>query len=194
VIAKLYWPLAGSESFMARSDSEIHTLIQAGRLEEAFEAIVYAYQHRIYRLALALTGDPGLAEDAAQETLLRLWRHLGKFRGEAQIGTWIYAVCRNRCLTLVERRASRREDPADALPARAIPPPSDYSDLLAALQQLDAPHREAVTLFYLEEQSYDEVSRHMGVPLGTVKTWLHRARKSLADWFATRGIVEKGGR
>lgn len=196
MIAKLLWHLPGSESFMARTDSEIQSLLRAGRVEEAFEAIVYAYQHRIYRLALAMTGDVGLAEDAAQETLLRLWRHIGNFRGESQLGTWIYTVCRNRCLTLLERRANRREDPADVLAARAaaLPPPSDYSDLLAALQALDAPQREAVTLFYLEEQSYEDVSRHMGVPLGTVKTWLHRARKTLAEWFADRGIVEKGDR
>ncbi|MBL8213908.1 MAG: sigma-70 family RNA polymerase sigma factor [Bryobacterales bacterium] len=195
MIAKLLWHLPGSESFMARTDSEIQQLLRAGRVEEAFEAIVYAYQHRIYRLALAMTGDPGLAEDAAQETLLRLWRHMGSFRGESQLGTWIYTVCRNRCLTLMERRANRREDPADVLAARPAPAaPSDYSDLLAALQALDAPQREAVTLFYLEEQSYEDVSRHMGVPLGTVKTWLHRARKALADWFADRGIVEKGER
>ncbi len=196
MIAKLLWPVAGSERFMARTDSEIQSLLGAGRVEEAFEAIVYTYQHRIYRLALAMTGDPGLAEDAAQETLLRLWRHMASFRGDSQLGTWIYSVCRNRCLTLIERRANRREDPADALTARAAPspPPSDYSDLLAALQALDAPQREAVTLFYLEEQSYEDVSRHMGVPLGTVKTWLHRARKALAGWFEDRGIVEKGDR
>lgn len=167
-------------------------------MAEDFERIVREYQDKIFRLAFSMLGDRAAAEETAQDVLVRVWRGLAGFRAESSLSTWIYAITRNACLTAL----GRREAPADSLeePAaqRAVErraaagwSATSTPDAAALLQRLPARYRQVVALFYMQEKSYDEVARMLGLPMGTVKTYLFRARKSLAEELA-RGRVGKG--
>lgn len=168
-------------------------------MAEEFERIVREYQDRIFRLACSILGDRAAAEEAAQDALVRIWKGLPRFRGDSSLSTWVYAVARNACLSALERAAPRTESldeparlrEAEARPAEAwsvTPAP----DVLALLARLPARYRQVVTLFYMQEKSYDEVADMLGLPVGTVKTYLFRARKSMAEDLA-RERVPKGG-
>ena len=167
-------------------------------MEEAFEQIVGEYQDRIYRLALSIMGDPAAAEEAAQDALVRIWKGLGGFRAEAKLSTWIYAVTRNACLTALGRgglRAISLEEPGARREAETRSSgwvrhwSPEAADLL---DRLPAKYRRVATLFYMQEKSYDEVALMLGLPVGTVKTYLFRARKTLAEAMA-RERTPKGG-
>jgi RNA polymerase sigma-70 factor, ECF subfamily len=169
-------------------------------LKEAmeFERIAAAYQDRIFRLALSMLGDRAAAEEAAQDALVRVWKGLPGFRGQSSLSTWIFAITRNACRSALSRREPRGaslEDPAArrAVERRAGAPPAPGSlDAVELLDRLPAKYRQVVALFYMQEKSYDEVAHMLGLPVGTVKTYLFRARKSLALQMA-REHVEKGG-
>lgn len=189
-VLKLCEPAAGSNQWMnERAGGETLELLRAGRREEAFEQLLTNHQSRVYRLALAMLRNPHAAEDATQETFLRIWKALPQFRGESDIATWIHSIARNRCLSYLERSSTRRENTVEEMPEQASPPPDPepYPVLMYALQHLDGRQREAVALFYLEDRSYEEMSTLMGIPIGSVKTYLHRARNALAEKFQTRG-------
>jgi RNA polymerase sigma-70 factor (ECF subfamily) len=173
------------------SDKEIEDLLGSGRSAQAFEMLLNAFQHKIFRLAYSMLGERSRAEDAAQETLLRIWRALPGFRGGSSVSTWIYAICRNYCLTAIERSGVRRtasiEEPgvraAAEVPGHiSLAPVPDVERLVADLPD---ECRSAVMLFYMQEKSYQETARALGIPLGTLKTRLHRARKLLAEKVVT---------
>ncbi|HTQ55897.1 MAG TPA: sigma-70 family RNA polymerase sigma factor [Bryobacteraceae bacterium] len=168
-------------------------------MAEDFERIVREFQDRIFRLAFSMMGDRAAAEEAAQDALVRVWRGLPGFRAESSLSTWIYAITRNTCLTALRRR----ELPADSLDEPAgrraaerntaagwqAPPTADAA---ALLDLLPARYRQVVALFYMQEKSYDEVARMLDLPIGTVKTYLFRARRTLAEEFA-RSRARQGG-
>jgi RNA polymerase sigma-70 factor (ECF subfamily) len=155
--------------------------LRAGRYREAFELIVQQFGPKVYRLACSLGNDEALAEDAAQEVLVRVWRALPRFEGRSSVSTWIYAITRNLCLTRAARRAADeiRRSRLAAVPDHAgRQPPSEY-DLEQALARLPPHYRRVLVLFYYEGKSYEAVAEALGLPLGTVKTHLNRARKRL---------------
>ena len=159
-----------------------------GRHRRAFDLIVPEFQDRVFRLSWSMLRDRGAAEDAAQETFVRVWKALPKFDGRAALGTWIYAIARNTCLMELRRRrpSVSIDDPDSAVAAAveiatATTPAADpeRDNLLRMLEQLPVNQQQAVQLFYLEDKSYEAVAELMGMPLGTVKNLLHRARKQL---------------
>ncbi|HXP87784.1 MAG TPA: sigma-70 family RNA polymerase sigma factor [Bryobacteraceae bacterium] len=169
-------------------DQDIHEHLGAGRYRDAFELLLARYQHKVFRLSWSMLGDQTAAEEMAQDVFLQIWRVLPGYRGEASLSTWIYAITRNRCLT--QRKKSRDcsaasiEEPGVLRAAEARlstrERPSNEADVVALMAQLPPQYRQALTLFYLEEKSYEEVAALLGLPVGTVKTYLHRARKQLA--------------
>ncbi|HEX6572016.1 MAG TPA: sigma-70 family RNA polymerase sigma factor [Steroidobacteraceae bacterium] len=163
--------------------------LAAGRHARAFDLIVPEYKDRVFRLAWTILKDRAAAEDATQETLVRVWKALPGFDGRAQLGTWIYAITRNTCLMeLRKRRPTVSFDDPDSHEAQAAAasiatgPAGDpeLDNLLRLLETLPANQQEAVRLFYLEDRSYESVADVLGMPLGTVKNLLFRARKNLA--------------
>jgi RNA polymerase sigma-70 factor (ECF subfamily) len=170
-------------------DEDIRTYLDARRYREAFELLLDRYQHKVFRLAYSMLGDEASAEETAQDTFLRIWKALPSYRGDASLSTWIYAITRNCCLTrrkkLDERQTVSIEEPGvrAAVDSRLASKPErrqSLPDSALLLAQLSPPYREALRLFYLEEKSYEEVAAMLGLPVGTVKTNLHRARKQLA--------------
>jgi RNA polymerase sigma-70 factor (ECF subfamily) len=169
-------------------------------MTEEFERIVREYQDKIFRLALSMLGDRATAEEIVQDVLVRVWKGLPGFRAESSLSTWIYSITRNACLTArsrVDTRTASLEDPVLRLAAEkraaAAWSVAAHLDAAALLSRLPEKYRQVVALFYMQEKSYDEVARMLNLPMGTVKTYLFRARKSLAEELV-HGRVRKGGR
>jgi RNA polymerase sigma-70 factor, ECF subfamily len=157
--------------------------------DRAFEELVTAYQHRLFGVALRMLGSRAEAEEIAQETFLRAHRALGEFRGEARLGTWLYAIAARLCLNRLAAGARRHERsdetallqrPAEGADAAAA---LERTELQAALQEavaaLPEERRIVVVLRDLEGLAYEEIAEVLGLPLNTVRTRLHRARTDL---------------
>jgi RNA polymerase sigma-70 factor (ECF subfamily) len=169
-------------------DEDIHQHLDAGRYREALDLLVDRYQAKVFHLALGIVQDRQLAEDMAQEAFVRVWRGLAGYGGQASLSTWVYAIARNTCLTELKRLSSRPrvcmdESALEGLAAGSQQEPAELTgmDVTAMLDQLPERYRQAMTLYYLQEKSYQEVAAMLGVPMGTVKTFLHRAKKELVE-------------
>ncbi|MGH7400597.1 MAG: sigma-70 family RNA polymerase sigma factor [Candidatus Rokuibacteriota bacterium] len=157
----------------------------------AFEELVMAYQHRVFGVALRMLGNAGEAQEVAQEAFLRAHRALGEFRGDAKLSTWLYAITSRLCLNRLassERRLSRQGEEALLRLSDVSPRPDavlERSELEAALQRaiagLAEERRIVVVLRDLEGLSYEEIGQVLELPVGTVRSRLHRARADLKD-------------
>src|ERR1700683_1252831 len=88
----------------AKENRDIAELLRTGERGRAFTELLQRYEGKVFRLCCALLRDSAQAQDAAQESLVRVWKALDSFDGRASLSTWIYAITRNRCLTALERR------------------------------------------------------------------------------------------
>lgn len=177
-------------------DRDIVELLQGGSYAAAFDCLLERYERKVYRLCCSLMRDPDQAADAAQESLLRIWRALPGYDRRASLSTWIYTITRNRCLTAIERRRDldSLSDPAveQAVEAAVAVEPQAGEDHLGLLRELvDAlpeRYRRTLTLYYYQEKSVAEVATMLGQPEGTVKTSLHRARALLSERVRALGL------
>ncbi len=160
----------------------------------AFAELVRRHQGKVRALLLRLTGDRSQADDLAQEVFLRAYRGLVGFEGRSSIGTWLYRISYNVYLNhrtrtrsfaaLPEDYDARAAAPDDALSA----PRSDLRrDLVAAISELPERYRAVIVLYYLQEVSYPEIAEILELPLGTVKTHLHRAKRLLRQHMVVGG-------
>ena len=179
-------------------DQDIVELLRGGAIEPAFERLVDRYERKVYRLCCSLLRDPDQAQDAAQESLVRVWKALSKYDQRASLSTWIYTITRNRCLTAIERRRDLDSltDPEvehEAEAAQAVGPSSEQDHLAVLRELVDAlpeRYRRVLTLFYYEERSVAEVAQMLGLPEGTVKTNLFRARAALIEQLRAAGLAD----
>jgi RNA polymerase sigma-70 factor (ECF subfamily) len=175
-------------------DAEVCRLLAAGERDQAFERLLTAYRGRVYRLALGYVRSPADAEDLAQEAFVRLWRALPLYDGRASFSTWLYVIARNACLSELRRRGARpttslEDDAADpAAPAGMASPVDLRLDCETFLEMLEEPQRRIVRLFYLQERSYEQVAEMLDMPINTVRSHLHRARKRLAALSAAAPV------
>lgn len=170
-------------------EHKIRAYLDEKRFREAFDLLLAAYQSKVFRLAYALMGDAALAEDMAQEAFVRVWKALPGYRGQSSLSTWIYAITRNTCLTGLRKEMARKEvsleEPGIEHAVETLRAPgersrSDMIDLGPLIARLPAKHQRVLRLYYMEQKSYEEVARLLDLPMGTVKVYLHRARKELA--------------
>jgi RNA polymerase sigma-70 factor (ECF subfamily) len=176
-------------------ETRIVEMLSSGRHAEAFEQLVEVYESRVFRLCCALLRNRASAEDAAQESLVRVWKNLAGYDGRAALSTWIYAITRNRCLTALERRRQELslsdESVAAQVEDRAAPQPGDdepHAALRELVHELPENYRRCLVLYYFEEQSVETVAGLLAIPVGTVKTNLHRARALLARRLKALGL------
>lgn len=181
----------------ALRDQDIIELMAAGVAQEAFDRLAARYAQKVYRLCFAMLRDAARAEDAAQDSLLRAWRGLPGYRASAgALSTWLYAISRNRCLTLLERAGppaySLDDDAVQAeVDALAAPPPADgdgHALLRRLVNSLAEPQRLALTLYYYEDRAVAEVATMLGLSQATLKTHLHRGRARLREQLAEHGL------
>jgi RNA polymerase sigma-70 factor (ECF subfamily) len=179
-------------------DQDIVQLIERGDTEAAFGRLVDRYEQKVYRLCCGLLRDRVLAEDVAQESLLRIWKSLAKYDARAALSTWIYTIARNRCLTALERRQvgeslMQRDAGGQLDHAAAAPNPEPMAastSLRALVDGLPERYRQALTLFYFEERSVGEAGAMLGLPDGTVKTNLARGRALLLERMSQLGLSD----
>ena len=176
---------------------EINELVQrclAGD-EAAIRRFVGRFERVVFGLCLRMLTHRQDAEDVTQESLVRIVRNLHRWDSSRPFLPWMTAIAANRCRTHLTRRA-RRPMGTLAEPDTTAMVDSDSRELREELQlaidQLREEYRNCFELFYLQEQSCAEISELVGVPEGTVKTWLHRARKELADALRRRGFTPEG--
>ncbi len=175
-----------------------HSIVEQIRNGETrkYAVLVDRYKRRGLALALRTLRDPREAEETLQDAFLRAFRGLDGFRGESSFGTWFYRILYNLCIS-----RSRRGKPMnmsigslddDAIEEGVLADESadltlaiegeDIRDLvLVELDRLPDNYRIPLALFYLQELSYEEIASIMKVPIGTVKTNIHRARSRLKD-------------
>jgi len=185
---------AALEARVQDSD-DILGLLRSGQRERAFDAVLQQYEGKVYRLCCALLRDRALAEDTAQESLLRVWKALDAYDGRASVSSWIYAITRNRCLTVLERRRamdSLSDSEVEAEMERGGACEDDTGERAGLLRELvdllPERLRRTVLLYYFEDRSTSEVALMLGCPEGTVKTHLFRARAALTEQLKKRGL------
>jgi RNA polymerase sigma-70 factor (ECF subfamily) len=176
------------------SDREIIDAIRAGN-SRRFGALVDRHKDRAMTLAVRLVGERGEAEELVQDAFLRAFRSLDTFRGEAKFSTWFYRILYNVCMTRVSRRKSlpvqeavegesgEGREWADTDPDIQERMESDEVRQMLAEEILRLPEsfRAALTLFYVQELTYAEMTFVLQIPPGTVKTNLSRGRSLLRE-------------
>jgi RNA polymerase sigma-70 factor (ECF subfamily) len=157
----------------------------------AFEELVRRYQHRVFGVAVRMLRNGAEAEEAAQEVFLRVYRAVGEFRGEARLSTWLYAITSRVCFTRLgsgERRLVREGEETltrlangEATPGVALERSELEAALHRAIAELPEERRIVVVLRDLEGLAYEEIAGALDLPLGTVRSRLHRARMDLKE-------------
>jgi len=186
--------MSGPGDARAISDQDLVARTAAGD-DDAYRILVERYSDFVYTVVLRVVRNEEDAEDVAQEAFVRAHGAISKFRGDSKFSSWLYRIAVNRALTHLKRR-KRRPDTvevsssprveAEVSSRTCVDDPSvrvldeEFRERVrAAVAKLPPRYRAAVTLFYLEERSYKEVADILGVPMGTLKTHLHRARAIL---------------
>jgi RNA polymerase sigma-70 factor (ECF subfamily) len=164
-------------------DEDVQHLIRQGRCREALEHLLERYETKVFRMAVAFLKDPARAEDITQDIFIKLWQGLPDYDGRASLGTWLYAIARNTCLSFLRSESYRRAHALETAREPAAPAQPGMADfeLAQLLDRLPKMQRTAITLFYLQEKNVGEVALMMGIPEGTVKSHLHRARLALGE-------------
>jgi RNA polymerase sigma-70 factor (ECF subfamily) len=154
----------------------------------AFRRLVERHRDRAYGLALRILRSAPDAEDAAQEAFVRAWRALPLFRGESGFSTWLYRIVARQSFDRLEqiKRRRERETALDAVAEPAAAAPGAASGSLARrlerlMGTLSPVQRAAVSLYYWQDLSVEDVATALGMPENTVKTHLSRARNELRD-------------
>lgn len=172
------------------SEAKLRQRLESGQYHEAFEALLGLFKDKVFHLACSMLRNETQAEDMTQEIFLRIWKGLPSYAGQASLSTWIYTISRNTCLTELRKRAAHPSvslhEPQIEAALETLPelqthdrPAGVEMDVNQMLEQLPEKYRQVITLFYLEQKSYEEVAALLGLPLGTVKTFLYRAKREL---------------
>lgn len=161
------------------------------------QALVERFQSEVFGLSLRLLGHRQDAEDVAQEVFLRVFRSLRRWDGARPLKPWIMGITVNRCRTWMGQRSRRPELVEYLQETAAGPPPDDSSELTreiqAALEELRLEYRTVFVLFHEQGQPYEDIAQVLGKPVGTIKTWLHRARLEVLERLRSRGMISEVG-
>ena len=166
--------------------------------EAAFAEIVRRYQRAVYRVAWALTRNDADADDLAQEAFVRAWGAIGRFEIGQPLYPWLARITTNLAYSLFRRRKRRPEAPIEPLleagmqfgveddPAEHAVTDERNANLRACFAQLSAEHQAVLALRVVQDLSYEEISKALNVPIGTVMSRLARARGALAKLMIER--------
>ena len=172
---------------MDKSQEALIRRSQAG-CTESFGELVKSHAGRAVAAAFLILGCHHDALDASQEAFVRSWRHIRRFTGKSSFYTWYYAILRNHCLDLLRRR---RRNPGLGLSEQHIGADNQYNPVVfaesnegarqirKAVLQLPIKQREIIVMSHFQEMSYKQIAEVLDIPLGTVMSRLHNARKAL---------------
>lgn len=161
---------------------------------DAIRQLVERWQSEVYGLCVRLLHNRHDAEDVTQEVFLRVFRSLHRWDSTRPLKPWIMGIAVNRCRTWLSQRARRPEIVDYLHETVSAPPGDDSSELLreirAAVDELRPEYRTVFVLFHEQGQPYEDIAAGLNRPVGTIKTWLHRARLEVLDRLRRRGMVE----
>ena len=164
--------------------------------EEAFTYLVETYQKPVYNLCYRMLGEPEAAEDAAQETFLRVFQHLNRYDQKRPFATWLLSIAAHYCIDRLRRRkfamfsideedddgaSFELPDPESLQPENESIKKETHKRVHALLQKLDATDRAAVIMRYWYDYSEAEIAESLRLTVSAVKSRLHRARRELAN-------------
>jgi len=187
----------------ALSDQEVVALAREGR-EAAYPELVRRYERPVFSLIYRMVRDRALAEDLAQDTFVKVLNALESYRSEYKFSSWIFKIANNVAIDQLRRReldtlsldgspdartqqeveatalqaADRGESPLEELEAREL-----GSVIERAIARLRPEYRSCILLRHVEGRSYEEIAATLDLPLGTVKTYIHRARHELREYL-----------
>lgn len=157
--------------------------------------LVERFRSPVFGLAYRMLGHRHDAEDVSQESFVRALRALRNWDPTRDLLPWLLAIVGNRCRTLlaVRRRRPQGLSTVEQLPDIRPEPSSQHlaEEVQLGLGILRVEYRQAFLMFHDQQLSYQEIASAMGKPVGTIKTWVHRARRDLVQHLRTRGAVEE---
>ena len=185
---------------MGDSDAELVGRALAGS-EQAARELVGRHQRLVFNLIVRMVRDPALADDLAQETFVKVFTRLASYDSDYKFGSWILRIAHNTAIDHFRRarlRTASLDSTDDSTQTASLgstdPSPlalverKELADVLdAAIDRLRPEYREVVVLRYQEDLSYEEIAETLALPLGTVKSYLHRARSELAELMTAAG-------
>jgi RNA polymerase sigma-70 factor, ECF subfamily len=176
-------------------DGDLVAMTLRGK-REAFATLVERYDRAVYHLAYRTLHDVEEARDATQEAFFKAYRSLRTFKPGAKFSTWIFAITYHACCDRLNRR---KHFVGDELLERADISPGpeqqvialdEASRLRAAIDSLPEKYRSVITLFHLQGRQYEEIAAVLGLPMGTVKTHLFRAKEQLRRLLGEQEVTE----
>jgi len=184
------------------ADGELVLTAVSGR-EAAFEELVRRYQRPIASYVYRMVGDYDAALDLTQEVFIKVYNSLSRYRSEFKFSTWIYKIAHNTAIDHLRRHTVRDQimtagdGPRSeiAIESRRLTPEQESEreerrlEIESVVQSLPAAYRELIVLRHSHDLSYDEIAEVTGLPLGTVKNRLFRAREAMRDLLVPRGIT-----
>ncbi len=189
---------------MTLTDDELVARALEGA-EDAYRGLGLRYERPVYNLIVRMVRDPALAEDLAQDVFVKAFARLTTFDRRFKFSSWIFTIAHHTVIDSVRRGRvptlplEEIENAREGLPDRRSGGPDealDRADLAEAIDKalgvLRADYRQAIVLRYQEELSQEEIARIMDLPVGTVKTYLHRARAELARLLGEAGWGPEG--
>jgi RNA polymerase sigma-70 factor (ECF subfamily) len=182
-------------------DADVVALAQRGR-EDAFRELVRRYERPVFSLIFRMVRDSATAEDLAQDAFIKILNHIDKYRPEFKLSSWLFKIANNVAIDHLRRRQLRtvsvsgspHAGTAAEVDATSFEIPDPAESALAAIESrelgtaieraigtLRPEYRSCILLRHVEGRSYEEIAATLDLPLGTVKTYIHRARIELRD-------------
>jgi RNA polymerase sigma-70 factor, ECF subfamily len=176
-----------SDRAPAASDVELVAAARGGD-DQAFAALVRRHERRVYNLAYRMLGRPEDARDASQEAFVSCYRNLRRFRGDAAFGTWLHRIALNACYDILRKRPQEPVELTEGLAQSSTGDPADQAaavvDIQRALLMVPPEFRAVIVMHDVQAVPYEEISVALEIPVGTVKSRLHRGRLALAEALA----------
>ena len=194
-------PRAPALDLLNLPDADVVALAQQGR-DSAFRELIRRYERPIFSLIYRMVRDRELAEDLAQDTFIKVLNHIDRYRPEFKLSSWLFKIANNVAIDYLRRRqlstvsidGSPHAQTADAIEATSFDVADTQESALdemearelgtaieQAIAKLRPEYRSCIMLRHVEGRSYEEIAATLDLPLGTVKTYIHRARHELRD-------------
>lgn len=177
---------------MYRNQKNRWFVLNKFKMKYEFDHLYEEFSPRIYKLCLGYSGDKLFADDLHQETWIAVWNSLPKFRNESKIGTWIYRIAINTCLTGI-RKVKNKADNSEAILSKLIDEETqdnskEINRLYESISQLKENERIIITLV-LEEKPYEEIAEITGITENNLRVKIHRIKKELYEKYTSHGRI-----